>query len=270
MRMGVPNKLKEMNKRGITLSVSSSDRKGGLVLRIPAGILYLLAALPVGFFTVLLLAYLFFPIPAAYKVIGAESSAVVERLSFIEKELALSHEMASRMARLVGIEMTQKRGKRDSLRRERPGFTILAGDDHGARIFPLDGRVEIKSGRTVIYFGKKDTVRASGTGVVMEVVHNSLVNWMVTVQHKNGCISSYSGNLSPFVKKGDVLRLGEALGLATPPRFGAGKIEFGIFKGGHMINPFSAFLDKTVDEAPVQGRKPGGGQGERNKGVSNS
>ncbi len=268
--MGMSRKIKEMNKRGITISFSSSDRKGGLVLRIPAGILYLLAALPVGFFTVLLLAYLFFPIPAAYKVIGAESSAVVERLSFIEKELALSHEMASRMARLVGIEMAQKEGKKDSLRKEKPGFTILAGDDHGARIFPLDGRVEIKSGRINIYFGKEDTVRASGTGVVMEVVHNSLVNWMVTLQHKNGYISTYSGNLSPFVKRGDVLRLGEALGLATPRRFGAGKIEFGIFRGGRIVNSFSAFLDKTVDESPVQGRKPGGSQRGVNRSVSNS
>ncbi len=57
--MGLSKLISEMNKRGITLSISSSDRKGGLVLRIPAGILYLLAALPVGFFMVLLLAYLF-------------------------------------------------------------------------------------------------------------------------------------------------------------------------------------------------------------------
>ncbi len=239
-------------------------------MRVPAGILYLLAALPIGFFMVLLLAYLFFPVPAAYKVIGAESSAVVERLSFIEKELALSHEMASRMARLVGIEMIQKRGRKDSLRKERPGFTILAGDDHGARIFPLDGRVETKSGRMAIYFSQKDTVRASGSGVVLEVVHNSLVNWMVTLQHKNGYLSTYSGNLSPFVKKGDVLRLGEALGMATPPRFGSGKIEFGVIRGGQTVNPFNAFLDKTVETAPVQGQKPGGSQRERIKSVSNS
>jgi murein DD-endopeptidase MepM/ murein hydrolase activator NlpD len=268
--MNVSKKIEEMNKRGITLSISSSDRKGGLVLRIPAGILYLLAALPVGFFTVLLLAYLFFPIPAAYKVIGAESSAVVERLSFIEKELALSHEMASRMARLVGIDMAQKRGKKDSLRKERPGFSILAGDDHGARIFPLDGRVELKGGRLGIHFDRKDTVRASGSGVVVEVIHNSLVNWMVTVQHRNGYLSTYSGNLSPFVKKGDLLRLGEALGLATPPRFGSGRIEFGIIRGGGFINPFSAFLDKTVEESPVEGRKPADGTGNKIKSVSNS
>ncbi|MCI0405799.1 MAG: M23 family metallopeptidase [candidate division Zixibacteria bacterium] len=240
------------------------------MLRIPAGLLYLLAALPVGFFTVLLLAYLFFPIPASYKVLGAESSAVVERLSFIEKELALSHEMASRMARLVGIEMTQKRGRNDSLRKERPGFTILAGDDHGARIFPLDGRVETKSGRMAIYFNQKDTVRASGGGMVLEVVHNNLVNWLVTLQHKNGYISTYSGNLSPFVKKGDILRLGEALGLATPPRFGSGKIEFGIIKGGRVINTFNAFLDKAIDVSPVQGQRPGSTQGRKIKGVSNS
>jgi len=265
--MGLSKKIKKMNKRGITLSISSSDRKGGLVLRVPAGILYLLAALPVGFFTVLLLAYLFFPIPAAYKVIGSESSAVVERLSFIEKELALSHEMASRMARLVGIEMAQKRARKDSLRKERPGFTILAGDDHGARIFPLDGRVEMKSGRTTIYFDRKDTVRASGSGVVMEVVHNSLVNWMVTLQHKNGYISTYSGNFSPFVKKGDLLRLGEALGVAAPPRFGSGKIEFGVFRGGKVVNPFNAFLDRTVEAGSIQGR---GGQREGSRSVRNS
>ena len=248
-------KLNEMNKRGITISFSSSDRKGGLVLRIPASILYLLAALPVGFFTVLLLAYLFFPIPASYKVIGAESSAVVERLSFIEKELALSHEMASRMARLVGIEMVQKRGKKDSLRKERPGFTILAGDENGARIFPLDGRVEVKNERMFIHFDKKDSVRASGGGVVAEVIHNSLVNWMITVQHKNGYFSTYSGNLSPLVKRGDVLKLGEVLGISAPPRFGSGRIEFGVFKAGQPVSPFTAFLDKTTDVSPLQGRK---------------
>ena len=263
-------KLKEMNKRGITISIASSDRRGGLVLRIPAGILYLLAALPVGFFTVLLLSYLFFPIPAGYKVIGSESSAVVERLSFIEKELALSHEMAARMGRLVGIELSQKQGKKDSVRKERPGFTILAGDENGARIFPLDGGVETKADRIVIHFDKKDTVRSSGSGVVAEVVHNSLVNWMVTIQHKNGYLSTYAGNLSPLVKKGDVLRLGEALGLATPPRFGSGQIEFGVFKAGRPVNPFSAFLDKTIDMAPVQGRRPTPGGSASNKGVSNS
>ncbi|MCI0329519.1 MAG: M23 family metallopeptidase [candidate division Zixibacteria bacterium] len=263
-------KQTEMNKRGITVSIASSDRRGGLVLRIPAGILYLLAALPVGFFAVLLLSYLFFPIPAGYKVNGAESSAVVERLSFIEKELALSHEMASRMARLVGIELAQKRGKKDSVRKERPGFAILAGDENGARIFPLDGRVEPKADRIVIRFEKKDTVRASGSGVVAEVVHNSLVNWMVTIQHKNGYLSTYAGNLSPFVKKGDVLRLGEALGLATPPRFGSGKLEFGVFKAGQPVNPFAAFLDKTIDASPIQGRKPPPSEGVQNTGVSNS
>ncbi len=264
------NKIKEMNKRGITISIASSDRKGGLILHIPAGILYLLAVLPVGFFTVLLLSYLFFPIPAGYKVIGAESSAVVERLSFIEKELALSHEMASRMARLVGIELAQNRGKKDSVRKERPGFTILAGDENGARIFPLDGGVEPKADRIVIRFDKEDTVRASGNGVVAEVVHNSLVNWMVTIQHKNGYLSTYAGNLSPFVKKGDVLRLGEALAMATPPRFGSGKIEFGVFKAGRSVYPFTAFLDKTIDAAPIQGRKPAPGNAVRNRGVSNS
>jgi hypothetical protein len=261
-------KIEEMNKRGITISFSSSDRKGGLVLRIPAGILYLLAALPVGFFTVLLLAYLFFPIPAAYKVNGTESSAVVERLSFIEKELALSHEMASRMARLVGIEMAQKRGKKDSLRRERPGFTILAGDENGARIFPLDGRVEAKGGRMLIHFDKKDSVRASGSGVVAEVIHNSLVNWMITVQHKNGYFSTYSGNLSPLVKRGDVLKLGDALGLSAPPRFGSGKIEFVVFKEGQPVSPFSAFLDKATEASPMQGRKTPSGA--KKGGVSNS
>lgn len=263
-------RIKEMNKRGITISFSSSDRKGGLVLRVPAGILYLLAALPVGFFTVLLLAYLFFPIPAGYKVVGSESSAVVERLSFIEKELALSHEMAARMARLVGIDIARGRGKKDSVRRERPGFAILAGDENGARIFPLDGRVEAKAGRLVIHFGKKDSVRASGSGVVVEVIHNSLVNWMVSVQHKNGYFSTYSGNLSPLVKRGDILKLGEALGLATPPRFGSGKIEFGVFKAGQAVSPFSAFLDKAVDAAPIEGRKPSTGETGKNKAVRNS
>lgn len=254
--MDLSKKINEMNKRGITISFSSSDRKGGLVLRIPAGILYLLAALPVGFFTVLLLAYLFFPIPASYKVIGAESSAVVERLSFIEKELALSHEMASRMARLVGIEMAQKGGKKDSLRRERPGFTILAGDENGARIFPLDGRVENRGGRMFIFFDKKDSVRASGSGIVAEVIHNSLVNWMITVQHKNGYFSTYSGNLSPLVKRGDLLKLGDALGLSSPPRFGSGKIEFTVFHAGQAVSPFSAFLDRATNIAPLEGRKP--------------
>jgi len=268
--MGMSNKIKEMNKRGITISFSSSDRKGGVVLRIPAGILYLLAALPAGFFTVLLLAYLFFPIPAGYKVTGQESSAVVERLSFIEKELVLSHEMASRMARLVGIDLALGRVKKDSTRKERPGFAILAGDENGARIFPVDGRVETKAGRLVIRFGKNDSVRASGSGVVVEVIHNSLVNWMVTVQHKNGYFSTYSGNLSPLVKRGAVLKLGEVLGLATPPRFGSGRIEFGVFKAGQSVSPFSAFLDKTVDAAPIQMRKPSGWENGKNKVVRNS
>ncbi len=239
-------------------------------MRIPAGILYLLAALPVGFFMVLPLAYLFFPIPAAYKVIGQESSAVVERLTFIEKELALSHDMAARMARLVGIRMNPTGVKQDSLRRERAGFTILAGDENGARIFPLDGEVEEKAGRMLISFDKKDTVRASGSGVVMEVVHNSLVNWMVTVQHKNGYISTYAGNLSPLVKRGDALRLGEALGLATPPRFGSGTIEFGIFKAGQPVGPFNAFLDKTTDVSPLQGHRPASGTSLKRVGVRNS
>jgi murein DD-endopeptidase MepM/ murein hydrolase activator NlpD len=159
------------------------------------------------------------------------------------------------MARLVGIDLAQGRAKKDSTRRERPGFAILAGDENGARIFPLDGRVELKAGRLVIRFEKKDSVRVSGNGVVVEVIHNSLVNWMVTVQHKNGYFSTYSGNLSPMVKRGDVLKLGEAVGLATPPRFGSGKIEFGIFKAGQAVSPFSAFLDKTIDAAPLQGAK---------------
>ena len=108
----------------------------------------------------------------------------------------------------------------------------------------------------LICFDKKDTVRASGSGIVLEVVHNSLVNWMVTLQHKNGYISTYAGNLSPLVKRGDILRLGEALGLATPPRFGSGKIEFGIFKAGQAVNPFNAVLDKATEASPMQGRKP--------------
>lgn len=263
-------KLKEMGKRGITISVASSDGKGGLVLRIPAGTLYLLAALPVGFLAVLLLAYLFFPIPAGYKVTGAESSAVVERLSFIEKELAVSHEMASRMARLVGIELEQDAGKKDSAHKEKSGFTVLAGDENGARIFPLDGVVELKSGQMVIHFVGKDSVRASGSGVVFEVIRNGLANWKISVQHKNGYVTSYVGNLSPFVRKGDPVNLGDVIALATPPRFGSGKLEFGIFKGGQSMNPFAAFLDKSTDVAPAQSRKPAGNTGAKYRGVRNS
>lgn len=250
-------KVSEMNRRGITVSVSSGEGKKGLVLRIPAGTIYLLAALPVGFFAVLLLAYLFFPVPPGYKVSGAESTAVVERLSFIEKELALSHEMASRMARLVGLELSAGTKKTERKKPESP-FSILAGDENGARIFPLDGQVELTSSSTnasgalVIYFGRKDSVRASGSGMVTEVLHDDLTNWKVVVQHKNGYVTTYTGNFSPFVQKGQALKIGEVLGLATPPRFGSGKLTFGVLKAGLEVNPFAAFLDRVMDIPPAQ------------------
>jgi len=246
-----------MNRRGITISFSSGRDKGGLTLRIPAATLYLLIALPVGFFAVLLLAYLFYPIPAGYQVNGAESSAVVERLSFVEKELAVSHEMAARMARLVGVELSNFGGKSDSGKGgPRASFQILAGDANGARIFPLDGRIANNGNLgLLIYFDKKDTLRASGPGIVAEVLHNNLVNWKVTINHENGYISDYSGNFSPWVKAGDKLNIGEGIGLAAPRRFGSGKIEFRVFKGGQAVNPFAAFLDEGAATKPVSVQK---------------
>lgn len=237
-------------------------------MRVPLTTIYLLAALPVGFFAVLLLAYLFYPIPASYKISGAESSSVVERLSFIEKELAVSHEMATRMARVVGVELSHVGGQKDSGRNPmKAGWAVLAGDENGARIFPLDGRVETagleNSSPTIgtspalkIYFDKKDSVRASGSGIVSEVVHNNLVNWKVSIQHKNGYVTTYSGNFSPRVKTGDSLKIGEAIGLAAPPRFGSGRLEFGVFKAGQRVNPFAAFLDETTAQPNRTGQKP--------------
>jgi murein DD-endopeptidase MepM/ murein hydrolase activator NlpD len=233
--------------------------------------------LPVGFFAVLLLAYLFFPIPPSYKVTGAESTAVVERLSFIEKELALSHEMASRMARLVGLELSVGAKGGERKKPESP-FSFLAGDENGARIFPLDGWVEPKTAEAsgeefeglVIRFEKKDSVRASGAGVVAEVVHGNLVNWKVTVLHKNGYATSYAGNFSPLVKRGDVLKLGEVLGLATAPRFGLGRLEFVVLKAGKAVGPFAAFLDKSVDVLFLQGVRENKSASPARKRVSNS
>jgi hypothetical protein len=264
-----------MKGRGVTVSVSSGEGKKGLVLRIPAGTIYLLAALPVGFFAVLLLAYLFFPVPPGYKVTGAESTAVVERLSFIEKELALSHEMASRMARLVGLEISSGAKKTERKKTESP-FTVLAGDENGARIFPLDGRIEPAiassgaSGPLAIYFSRKDSVRASGSGLVSEVLHDDLTNWKVSVQHKNGYVTIYSGNFSPLVQKGQVLKIGEVLGLATPPRFGTGKLLFGVLKAGLEVNPFTAFLDRAVDVPSAQSGRDGKKGAPVERRVSNS
>lgn len=101
----------------------------------------------------------------------------------------------------------------DSLPLGPPLDTLITSSRYGWRKSPLSGRWQMHSG--VDYMAAwYDTVYSTGDGIVVKSSWNLGYGRQIKVEHLLGYQSSYSHLYKLFVKKGDSVELGQAIGRA--------------------------------------------------------
>lgn len=96
------------------------------------------------------------------------------------------------------------------------------------------------SGVSISMDGEPFEVLAAMSGTVEEVNIDPFMGDQIVLKHENGLLTSYSSLSGILVKKGDVVKQGQALATTTEnewnPTAGV-HLQFGVFENGEAVNP---------------------------------
>ena len=109
----------------------------------------------------------------------------------------------------------------------------------GSRIDPISGEGAVHKA-VDIAVNEGTRVGAAWDGIVTEAGNAPKKGNYIWMVHKNGCETLYCHLSELLVKKGDVIRAGEAIALSGNTGYSTGPhLHFGIRKNGEMVDPLN-------------------------------